>query len=487
MNVDVELLFSSATGIARRVNERRASATEVVSAFLDRVQDVNPRVNAVVTLTAEQALRDARMIDEKVQAGLGGGPLAGVPFTVKDLVAVAGVRATAGSLLLEDWVPGATAPAIRRLQQAGAIFIGKSNCPEFGLDLHTTNRVFGDTWNPWNLSYTSGGSSGGDSAAVAAGCVAFGIGTDYGGSIRWPAQCTGLTSLRPTPGRVPATGQLPYTSSRVLPPPNSMSLQAQLQVIAPIVRYVEDLGVMLEVMSGPDGRDAFAVPVALPNWKSVALGQLRCAWFETEGTFPVRADVASTVAAAARCLEGLGIKTVHERPPGLDSAEAISRAFRAADGMPDHSALARGREELLTGYVRDWFATMRQASVEEYRRLAAARDELRSQVLEFMQDWPILLLPVASLPAFQAPPKESYTVEGIEIPRQQIITCCRVISLLGLPVVVVPFGTSEEGLPINVQIVGQPFAEQTILAVATALQAAFGLWHTRDAVHPLVN
>jgi Asp-tRNA(Asn)/Glu-tRNA(Gln) amidotransferase A subunit family amidase len=389
--------------------------------------------------------------------------------------------------LLEDWIPSATAPAIRRLQQAGAIFIGKANCPEFGLDLHTTNRVFGDTWNPWNLSYTSGGSSGGDSAAVAAGCVAFGIGTDYGGSIRWPAQCTGLASLRSTPGRVPATGQLPFKSSRPLPPPNSMSLQAQLQVIAPIARYVEDLGVMLEVMSGPDGRDAFAVPVALPSWKSVALEELRCAWFETEGTFPVRADVASTVTEAARCLQDLGIKTVHERPPGLDSAEAISRAFRSADGMPDHWALAQGREELLTGYVRDWFATMRQASVEEYRRLAAARDELRCQVLEFMQDWPILLLPVASLPAFQPPAKESYAVEGIEIPRQQIITCCRVISLLGLPVVVVPFGTSHEGLPIGVQIVGQPFSEPTILAVAAALQSAFGLWHTRDAMYPLLN
>src|SRR5579871_1740093 len=196
MKVDTELLFSSAADIAAQVNQRQRSATEVVQAFLDRVQVVNPRVNAIVTLTEELALREARAIDDKVQSGVNGGPLAGVPFTVKDLVAVAGVRTTGGSLLLDDWVPSATAPAIQRLQQAGAIFFGKSNCPEFGLELHTTNRVFGDTWNPWNLSYTSGGSSGGDSAAVAAGCVAFGIGTDYGGSIRWPAQCTGLTSLR---------------------------------------------------------------------------------------------------------------------------------------------------------------------------------------------------------------------------------------------------------------------------------------------------
>jgi Asp-tRNA(Asn)/Glu-tRNA(Gln) amidotransferase A subunit family amidase len=487
MNVDTELLFSSATHIAARVNQRQTSATEVVQAFLDRVQAVNPRVNAIVTLTEELALRQARAIDDNVHSGVGGGPLAGVPFTVKDLVAVAGVRATGGSLLLNDWVPRASAPAIQRLQQAGAIFLGKSNCPEFGLELHTTNRVFGDTWNPWNLSYTSGGSSGGDSAAVAAGCAAFGIGTDYGGSIRWPAQCTGLTSLRPTPGRVPATGQIPYSSSRALPPPNSMSLQSQLQMIAPLARYVEDLGILLEVMSGPDGRDAFAVPVALSDWKSVALSDLRCAWFETEGTFPVRADVASTVAAAACCLEDLGVRTVHVRPPGLDSAEALARAFRSADGMPDHWALARGREELLTGYVREWFAGMRQASVEEYRRLAAARDDLRVQVLEFMQDWSILLLPVASVPAFRTPLQDSYVVEGVDIPRQQLITCCRVISLLGLPAVIVPFGTSDEGLPLSVQIVGRPFAEPTILAVAAALQAAFGLWRTRDAMHPLLD
>src|SRR5262249_2275817 len=156
------------------------------------------------------------------------------PFTVKDIIATAGIRTTAGTLLLRQHVPTRDASAIERLERAGAVLLGKSNCPEFGLDIHTWNRVFGGTRNPHNEQYTSGGSSGGDRAAVASGCAGFGIGTDYGGSIRWPAQCTGLAALRTTVGVVPTTGQLPYSLDAPLPPPNSLSIQARLQMIAPI-------------------------------------------------------------------------------------------------------------------------------------------------------------------------------------------------------------------------------------------------------------
>jgi Asp-tRNA(Asn)/Glu-tRNA(Gln) amidotransferase A subunit family amidase len=480
--------FASASEIARAVHERVISAEEVVRTFLDRIDRVNPRVNAIATLAVDQAVRDARAVDARLAANGEAGPLAGVPFTVKDIIAVAGLRTTAGSLLLEHFVPEATAPAIARLQQAGAILLGKSNCPEFALDLHTSNRVFGGTWNPWNLAYTSGGSSGGDSAAVAAGCAAFGIGTDYGGSIRWPAHCTGLLSLRPTPGRVPTTGQLPYTSPGVLPPPNSMSLQSQLQMISPIARSVDDLALLLEVMSGVDDRDPFAVPVELADWKQVPVKELGCAWFESEGTYPVRPEVAAVVADAAGCLRTAGLRTTHLCPPGLERAEPIFRAFRAADGMPDHMALAEGRTDLLTSYVRDWLGTTRESTVAQYRALAAERDALRADILEFMREWPILLLPVACVPAFRPGSEgDTFVIDGCAVPRLQIITCCRSISLLGLPAAVVPFGTSGDGLPIAVQIVGRPFADQDVLAVAALLETAYGAWHAPGMAQPLIR
>jgi Asp-tRNA(Asn)/Glu-tRNA(Gln) amidotransferase A subunit family amidase len=464
---DSPLLLTSATELAGLMRRRDVSVTEVLTAHLKRIEDVNSEINAIVTLNADCARAQARELDRRFAANEPAGPLAGLPFTVKDVIATKALRTTAGTTLLSDYVPESGATAIERLQAADAILLGKSNCPEFALDHHTSNVIFGDTWNPVDTELTSGGSSGGDSAAVASGCAAFGIGTDYGGSIRWPAHCTGTASLRPTPGRIPGTGMLPYACGIEYAPPNSVSLQWRLQVIAPIARTANDLKVLVEVMAGPDDCDPYATPVdeLLPP---VSAHSLRIAWWD-EGVGHVRRDLQNAVASAAAALADAGLVVERARPEALHCAESVFHQLRAADGLHDHVALIDGRESEVTAVIREWLADRVDMTVAEYRRLAMQGDRLRSQALSFMRDWPILLLPVASIPAFR-PGVRDFDVHGVKVPWIKTLACCRAISLLALPAGVVRFGTSDEGLPIGVQVVGRPFHEHEVLAVMALLE-----------------
>lgn len=487
------LLDGSASSIADAIRDRKVSAVEVLDAHLRRIERVNPGLNAIVTLVEERARAAAVSADRMLANGAVMSPIHGVPFTVKDIIATEGIRTTGGTLLLAEHVPARSATAVERLERKGAILLGKSNCPEFALDMHTWNRVFGGTRNPRDDRYTSGGSSGGDSAAVASGCSAFGIGTDYGGSIRWPAHCTGLVSLRPTVGVVPTTGQLPYSSAGPLPAANSLSVQSRLQMIAPIARSVRDVWEVVKAMAGPDGRDEFCVPAALGDPSSVSVRDLACSWFEGDGCYPVRQDLVAVVEEAAQCLASLGMDVRHERPPAIERAEAVFAPLRAADGVPDHAALARGREGELTASMKWWLAGAKVETVEEYRRLGARRDALRVEMLEYLRRRPILLLPVASVPAFRPTgndfsiePDLAFEVEGVEIPKFGALTCTRSISLLGIPAAVVTCGTSSEGLPVGVQVVGRPFADHEVIAVAAALEQSFGPWQPAAKTGPEV-
>ncbi|MDQ1361919.1 MAG: amidase, partial [Acidimicrobiaceae bacterium] len=477
------VLDGPVTETAAAIRSGTVSATEVLELHLERVAQRNPELNAIVTLAEDRARAAAKAADQAVVERRPMSPLHGIPFVVKDIIATAGVRTTAGSKILEDHVPRRSATAIDRLERAGAILLGKSNCPEFALDLHTWNRLFGGTRNPWNPAYTSGGSSGGDSAAVAAGCSGFGVGTDYGGSIRWPAHCTGLTSLRPTVGLVPATGQIPYSGDGSLAPPNSASLQHKLQVIAPIARSVSDLWEVVRVMVGPDGYDEQCVPVALGDPWAVDLSSLTCAWFDGDGITPVDPEIVSSLEAAAGALIELGLSTVQRRPPGLDRAEEVFAALRNADGLADHVSLASNHVDDLTDGVRWWLAGANETTVSEYRRLARQRDLLRAGVLDFMVNHQILLLPAANIPAFRPSGPEfsintslSFRVGEAELTKFEALVCTRIISLLAVPAAVVPVGTSAEGMPLAVQVVGRPFADHEVVAVAHALERHFGRW-----------
>src|SRR6185437_14463072 len=228
---------------------------------------------------------------------------------------------------------------------------------------------------------------------------------------------------------------------------NSMSLLGRSVMIAPMARSVGDLWPALAGMAGPDGIDAQAVPVELGSPEDVDAGALRCAWFANEGTYPVRPDVAATVAAAAAALAGHCAAVEELRPPGLEEAEPIYAALRAADGLADHRALAAGREGELTESIRDWFAATPPASLGEFRALAVRRDQLRARVLEFMAEWPLLMLPVSGIPAFRVEAHD-FVVEGRAVPRFGILAPARVVTMLGLPSASVCCGTSDEGLPI---------------------------------------
>jgi Asp-tRNA(Asn)/Glu-tRNA(Gln) amidotransferase A subunit family amidase len=464
-----ELLLLSATEIAALVRRREVSASEVIARHLDRVEEVNGTINAIVTLAADSARRQALELDRRLAAGDAPGPLAGVPFTVKDVIATEGLRTTAGTAALRDYVPPQSAPAVKRLAVADAILLGKSNCPEFALDHHTSNLIFGDTWNPLDTAFTSGGSSGGDSAAVTSGCAAFGVGTDYGGSIRWPAHCTGLAAIRQTPGLVPGTGMLPYACGNPAAPPNSVSLQWRLQVIAPLARTTGDLYEVVRAMAGPDDRDPYAVPVDIRSPGGADTAALTVAWFEDDGSYPVRADLRAAIRRAATALHTEGLEVEQRRPPGFEQAESIFHRLRTADGLDDQQALVDGQLSEVTPVIAEWLEARTEVSVGEYRRIATEADVLRADVLAFMRRWKILLLPVASIPAFK-PGARSFAVDGVEIPWIKTLACCRAVSLLALPAAVVRFGTSDEGLPIGVQIVGRPFCDHEVLAIAALLE-----------------
>jgi Asp-tRNA(Asn)/Glu-tRNA(Gln) amidotransferase A subunit family amidase len=437
-----------AFAIAAAVRARDLSPVEVVEAHLERLEEANPRLNAVVTVCADEARRAARSLEAERAAG----PLAGVPFTVKDVIATAGVRTTAGSRLLADHVPARDATAVARLRAADAILLGKGNCSEFALWPHTANPVFGETRSPVG-PVGPGGSSGGDAAAVAAEIVPLALAGDFGGSLRWPAHCTGIVALRPTVGRIPGTGQLPQ--------PGSVSLQGRVSVLGPLTRSVADLELALGVLAGPDGIDPLAVPAPLGRVDELP----PLAWCDGDGSVPVRPDV---VAVVERAAAALGAERA--RPAALESAHDVYSRLRALDGLHELRALVAGREQELGEPLRELLAATREGTMAELVALWAERDALRADLLAFLEELPVLLLPVAAVPAYD--PLQAPAVAGRELSAWEVLGPCRAISLFGLPAAAVTCGVSADGLPVAVQVVGRPFREDEVLAVARALEAA---------------
>ncbi|MFQ5427300.1 MAG: amidase, partial [Gaiellales bacterium] len=382
------LLGRSAVELGALLQTRELSPVELLEAQLERIDGLNPQLNAIVTLRGDGARAEAVAAERRAARGRRRGPLDGIPFTVKDVIATAGMRTTMGSRLFADHIPTWTAPAVARLQGVGAILVGKTNCPEFGLDPHTDNLLFGPTLNPLDAARTPGGSSGGEGSAVAAGLAGFGIGSDYGGSLRWPAQCNGIHALRPTPGLVPGTGLLPSDGTLSMLGPSSVSLLGAAQVIGPLARSVGDLSAVLEAIAGAHTSDPRSVPVAARPVAGVDVGALACAWLDGEGAFEVSDELVVTVEGAATALAGSLSRVEAARPAGFERAEPIYAAYRAADGLSLHRQLAAGREDELTDTMRTWFSEVRSAGVDEFQDLAAQRDRLRADVLEFMDTFP---------------------------------------------------------------------------------------------------
>jgi amidase len=453
-----ELLYSSASAMARAVREKKVSSAELVRAHLDRIAAVNPKLNAVVQIPAGRALEEARQLDEALAHGTIKGPLHGVPFTLKDAIETAGVITTGGTAGRRGFVPAEDAAVVKRLRDAGAILMGKTNCPEFGWAWESDNLIYGRTNNPFNLSLSPGGSSGGESAIIASGGSPFGLGSDAGGSVRFPAHCTGIAGIKPTSGRVPRTGHFPGPGG---------TLDALWQ-IGPLARYVEDLALILEVISGPDWRDAAIVPMPLGGPKDVDLKKLRVGFFTDNGISPPTVETVEVVRAAARKLSGTVSAVEEIRPPGIEQTYEIYLALFSADGGAGLESLIKeaGTTEIHP-LMRRVLGIQRANALPtaEFGAPIARWDAFKSTLLSVMERFDALISPVCSFPGM---------VHGSTYDRLPSFSYTMTYNLTGWPAAVVRAGTAPDGLPIGVQIAARPWREDVALAIAARLERESG-------------
>jgi amidase len=454
------MVYDSAVDIARQIRRKEVSCEEVARAFLDRIAEVNPRLNAVVELRAEEAMAEARAADVSLARGEAKGPLHGVPMTIKEAIAVGGMIWSGGTKGRVAAVAQQDATSVRRLREAGAIVLGTTNVPELSFAYESDNLIYGRTNNPYDLARTPGGSTGGEAAILAAGGSALGLGGDYMGSIRVPAAFCGIAGLRPNPGRVPGTGYFP--AGGALPP--------MLAALGPMARRVEDLYPMLSVIAGPHGRDPFAVPVALRNPEEVDVSKLRVAFYTDNGIMPPAPEVKGAVLAAARAMAEAGAVVVEERPPGVEQSLDLFLQLMGADGG------AGMRWVLEAAGTREVHPALEQAlqilgsqakSAAELFGIWTHWNEWRAGMLAFMQKYDAVLSPVCAQPAMP---------HGTTFANIAAFSYVHTWSFAASPAAVVRAGASREGLPIGVQIVPHHWREDVALAVARHIEAALGGW-----------
>jgi amidase len=486
-----ELTSTSAVDLASMMREKKVSPVEVSQAYLQRIEDQNPRLNAFVHVDPERVLREARKAEAAIQRGESVGPLHGVPLSIKSSIDVAGYRCEAGTKLRAGYIAARDAVLVDRLRAAGAIILGVTNCPELLMAWETDNLLYGRTNNPWDPNRTAGGSSGGESAAIAAGLSAGGVGSDGGGSIREPAHFCGICGLKPTPGRIPSLGHFPTSAGPF----------AQLGVVGPMARTVADVRLLFEVMAGYDDADVSSAPVPLhlPQ-RARAQGQPMTGqpmkdhsigYFEDDGRTPVTPETRAAVRAAVDALAQSGFQTAPFRPENLEQARDLWWKFFGITGGMLLGPMVKGREQDLSPLLRQflgWVAAEPTHTGHTLLYTWLQRDELRAQFLAQMRVFSILVCPVAAVPAFRHG-ERSWLVEGHNVKYLDAWSYTAWFNLLGLPACVVPVGRSPEGLPIGVQIVGRPWEEDLVLQVAAAIEARVGGYQPpqlrpRDLVAP---
>ena len=426
-----DVIGAPAAWLARAIRDKKVSSVEVVRAHLEHIHTVNPRLNAVVFAPAESALKEARTADRHNRRASALGPLHGVPFTAKDIFNTSGLPTTAGLRMLRANVPDHDATVVARMRRAGAILIGKTNCPPGGVGSDSWNPLHGGTRNPYDYNRSPGGSSSGEASIIAAGGSPLGIGSDSGGSLRMPAHYCGIAALKPTAGLVPSTGA--YGLPGGLSDPRSQ--------VGPMARFVSDLILALPVLAGPDGIDSAVVPVPLAK-RTPKLDGLRVAWYADDGLNKPTAATAATVRSAAKALAAAGCVVTEERPPALTEAHLVTLGYW-------------GRRRM------------------SHERLYRRWDGFRTALLEFMSRFDLVLSPVAPdvAPLFRVKLRGdhqfSYTIP---------------YSLTGNPCVVVRAGTSPENLPIGVQIVARVWHDDVALRAGRAIEKTLGGWRPASVV-----
>ena len=457
-----ELIYASATELARAIRSEEVSSEEVVEAYLQRIEKVNPKLNAIVQLMAEEARAEARRADEALASGHIKGPLHGVPVTIKDNIDVAGVCCSGGTKGRASFVPSQDAIVVARMRAAGAIILGKTNMPELGLAFETDNLVYGCTNNPYDVSCTPGGSSGGEAAIIAAGGSPLGLGNDMGGSIRLPAHFCGVAGIKPTMGRVPRTGTFPWPSNWL----------EMLWQNGPIARFVEDLILALPIIVGVDWKDPSVVPVPLDDPEKVDLKSLRVAFHTDNGIMSPTPEIVQVVKKAAKVLSDADLFVQEDRPERIEQSFEIFAALGAADG-------GDGVEKLLhmvgTSEMHPWLQALLEyyhtqtMTTAEFSSLMVKWAMFRSSMLSFMEKYDVIICPVC---AYSAQPHGT-SIKVEMIPR---FSYTMTYNLTGWPSAVVRGGTSPEGLPIGVQVVARPWREDVALAVAKHIENVLGGW-----------
>lgn len=446
------------------MRSKQISPVEVIDVHLSRTEQLNGPLNAFVCIDAEGARAAAKRAEDAIMRGASQ-PLLGVPLSIKSCIDVQGLRCEAGSRLRDGYVASADAPLVDRLKRAGAIVIGNTNTPEMLMAYHTDNEICGRSNNPWDFSRTPGGSSGGEAAAIASCMSAGGIGSDGGGSIRVPAHFSGICGLKPTPGRIPATGHFP-------PCGGPFSL---IGVVGPMARTVADLKLLLEVTAGYDDGDPVSWPQPLDTTDELKAKSLHVGFYEDDGYSAPTPETRAVVRAAAAHLSKSGFRVDAFRPDMLDRARELWFVIFVQAGGMMVKAAAAGRENEISSNIKKFLALAAESGDLSGERLLTTlieRDQLRLRLLRQMEKFPVLLAPVCSIPAF--PHQDAGWGDKHKANYLHTMTYCQHYNLLGNPAAVVPVGKSPEGLPIGVQVIGRPYKEDEVLAVAAALDQEFG-------------
>jgi amidase len=449
----------SAVDLARLIRAKELSAREVVSAHLAQIERVNPGVNAIVTLVADQAIERARIADEEFARGRVVGPLHGLPIAHKDLQPTKGIRTTFGSPIYRDFVPDEDSLLVERLRNAGAIVVGKTNTPEFGAGSQTFNQVFGSTLNPYDRSKTCGGSSGGAAVALATGMLPIADGSDMGGSLRNPASFCNIVGLRPSPGRVPTWPAATAWST--------------LSVDGPMARSVADVALMLSAIAGPDSRS----PIALDEPGSRFAAPLdrdfkgvRIAWWKNLGGVPVDRRVQEAVNAQRGVFESLGC-VVDDAEPDFTDFDVVFKAVRALAFVTGVAPRVAGRRELVKDTILWEIDRGERLTAAEIAWAETKRTELYHRMRQFMERYDFFVLPSTQVPPFDVNQPYVTEIDGVAMETYiDWMKSCYFISLVGNPAISVPCGFTPEGLPVGLQIVARHRDDWGLLQMAHAFE-----------------
>jgi Asp-tRNA(Asn)/Glu-tRNA(Gln) amidotransferase A subunit family amidase len=458
-----EIVLAPATRQLELIRTGQISITELAEAHIRQIELLNPKLNAIVDFDADRIRAQAQQLE-----GASGprGSLHGLPVTIKSSISTAGFRCEIGSLLHEGDVPAEDAEVVARLRKAGALILGTTNCPEFLMAYETANLLHGQTRNPWDLDRSPGGSSGGESAAIAAGLSAAGLGSDSGGSVRLPAHFTGICSLKPTPGRIPGRGHLPGCVG-----PFSI-----LGAIGPMARNIADITLLFRTLSGQDRLDPISPPLAQRELSLDDLRKNKIGFFEDDGLVPVTQETRAAVNSAAQVLRDSGFRVEPFRPRTLEQLRKLWWKFFVQCGAMFYAPEIAGKEQRLSPIFKEFLSIARAQqplTATDLLNAWAELDILRGKTLEEMRDFPVLLCPVASIPAFRHGERE-WIIDGKPVAYLDAVRHTQWFNSLAAPAAVVPVGCSQEGLPIGVQIAARPYEDEVALGIAGIVDAAFG-------------